>query len=323
MKVIVIGLGSMGKRRIRLIKQYNPAIEIVGADSREDRRQEAHRLYGIETVETVQECAVNATAAFVCTSPLSHHVIITECLNYGLHVFTELNLVADKYEENIELAKSKKLKLFLSSTLLYRNEINYIGRRVSETEGQVNYIYHVGQYLPDWHPWENYEDFFVGDKRTNGCREFFAIELPWIQTVFGEIENIEVRKSKNSSLNIAYDDNYILLLEHKTKIKGMLAVDVISRKAVRNLEVYGEELYLLWDGSASGLYEYDVDKRSDKKIELYDKIEHLSNYNKSIIENAYLNEIKVFFEYIAGRTCPVYGFEEDKKTIEWLNRIEE
>lgn len=323
MKVIVIGLGSMGKRRIRLIKQYNPAIEIVGADSREDRRQEAHRLYGIETVETVQECTANATAAFICTSPLSHHVIITECLNYGLHVFTELNLVADKYEENIELAKSKKIKLFLSSTLLYRNEINYIGRRVSETEGQVNYIYHVGQYLPDWHPWENYEDFFVGDKRTNGCREFFAIELPWIQTVFGEIENIEVRKSKNSSLNIAYDDNYILLLEHKTKIKGMLAVDVISRKAVRNLEVYGEELYLSWDGSASGLYEYDVDKRSDKKIELYDKIEQLSDYNKSIIENAYLNEIKVFFEYIAGRTCPVYGFEEDKKTIEWLNRIEE
>ena len=35
----------------------------------------------------------------------------------------------------------------------------------------------LGQYLPDWHPWESYKSFFVSNKKTNGCRELFAIEL--------------------------------------------------------------------------------------------------------------------------------------------------
>ena len=53
----------------------------------------------------------------------------------------------------------------MSSTLQYRKEIQFIKEEVKKVSGKVNYIYHVGQYLPDWHPWENYKDFFVGDAR--------------------------------------------------------------------------------------------------------------------------------------------------------------
>ena len=33
MKVLVVGLGSMGKRRIRLIRKYDPTITIIGVDT--------------------------------------------------------------------------------------------------------------------------------------------------------------------------------------------------------------------------------------------------------------------------------------------------
>ena len=322
MKVIVIGLGSMGKRRIRLIRQFDETIEIVGVDAREDRRKDAQSLYHIETAESIEECRNEAVAAFVCTSPLSHHVIITECLNQGLHVFTELNLVADDYDKNMQLASEKGLKLFLSSTILYRDEVKYINKRVASSKSKVNYTYHVGQYLPDWHPWENYKDFFVGDARTNGCREFLAIELPWIQKVFGEISAVEVRKSKNSSLNLSYNDNYMILMEHKSGAKGTLAVDVLSRKAVRNLEIYSEDLYLSWDGSGNGLYDYDIEKKENRHVELYEKVDHQDGYNQSIVENADLSEVETFFAYIAGEKIPEYGFAEDKKTIKYLDLIE-
>ena len=38
MKILVIGLGSMGKRRIRLIRDMYSTFEIFGVDGREDRR---------------------------------------------------------------------------------------------------------------------------------------------------------------------------------------------------------------------------------------------------------------------------------------------
>ena len=39
MNIMVIGLGSMGKRRIRLIHELYPEYLIYGIDEREDRRK--------------------------------------------------------------------------------------------------------------------------------------------------------------------------------------------------------------------------------------------------------------------------------------------
>ncbi|MGV8982705.1 Gfo/Idh/MocA family protein [Clostridium sp.] len=324
MKVVVIGLGSMGKRRIRLIHKYIDTVQIVGVDTNEKRRKECEKEYGIETFNSLTETVDtnHIDGAFVCTSPLSHSGIITECLKYGLHVFTELNLVADGYEENIVLAKQKCLILFMSSTFLYREEIKKIKNLSQQVGSALNYTYHIGQYLPDWHPWENYKDFFVGNKRSNGCREIFAIELPWLVEVFGDIINVDVIKSKISNLNIDYNDNYLLLIQHKNGHKGTLAVDVVSRKAVRNLEVYGEQLYLHWDGSPTGLYTYDFEAKKDVNIRLYEEIDQLDNYSNFVVENAYSNEIISFFEAVTEGKIPAYSFEKDKDILKIIDRIE-
>lgn len=324
MTIVVIGLGSMGKRRIRLIHKYRDTFKIIGIDTNEERRKECKDQYGIETFNSLIEVVgtIHVDCAFVCTSPLSHSGIITECLNYGLHVFTELNLVDDGYDENILLAKQKSLTLFISSTFLYREEIRKIRALSQQMNSSLNYTYHVGQYLPDWHPWESYKDFFVSNKLSNGCREIFAVELPWLVDVFGEIVKVDVIKSKITNLDIDYNDNYLLLIQHKNGHKGTLAVDVVSRKAVRNLEIYGEQLYLHWDGSPTGLYVYDFEVKKDVNIQLYKEIDQLNNYSSFVVENAYLNEVISFFEAVTEGKTPAYSFEKDKDILKIIDKIE-
>ncbi len=324
MNVVVIGLGSMGKRRIRLTKKLDDTINIVGVDINEERRTACEAEWGIKTYSSLVNLFrdIDIDCAFICTSPLSHCGIINQCLTAGLHVFTELNLVTDGYEENMTLARTKNLVLFLSSTFLYRDEIKYIKGLTQQANCMLNYTYHVGQYLPDWHPWEDYRDFFVANKRSNGCRELFAIELPWLLDVFGEIISMEVYKNKMSSLNVDYKDNYMVLIQHATGHKGTLALDIVSRKAVRNLEVFGEQLYITWDGSPNGLYVYDIDNKQDINVQLYHKIDHLDNYSNFMVENAYLNEIQAFFEAISDGKLPPYNFEKDQVILNLIDRIE-
>ncbi len=324
MRIVVIGLGSMGKRRIRLLQSYDKNFCIIGVDTNNERRNFCAQKWNIITYSNLNDLiqAESVDCAFVCTSPLSHHGIINQCLNAGIHVFTELNLVIDGYEENIALAKQKNLVLFLSSTFLYRDEIKQIKTLTKEANCMLNYTYHVGQYLPDWHPWENYEHFFVSDKRSNGCREIFAIELPWLSDVFGEIVSLNVVKSKMSLLNIDYNDNYLVLLEHESGHKGTLAVDIVSRKAVRNFEAFGENIYIHWDGSPTGLYLYDFEMKQDNNIKIYQELNQLENYNKSIVENAYTNEIAAFFDVVTMGKPPIYSFEKDKSILRIIDRIE-
>lgn len=328
MRIIVVGLGSMGKRRIRLLKkleeeQSNLNLTIFGVDERSDRRLEVQEKYKMETFQNSNEAIKEgADCAFICTSPLSHGGLIEECLRNGLHVFTEINLVADKYEENIQLAKDKGVVLFLSSTFLYRDEINYIQKEVRNAKSLLSYTYHVGQYLPDWHPWENYTDYFIGDSRTSGCREIMAIDFPWIYKTFGEFASIKVVKGKKTTLKTTYPDSFLLLVEHKNGVQGTIAIDVVSRKAVRNFEVYGEDLYLTWDGSTDGLKKYNIDTKTEENIDLYQTVDRQEGYASFVVENAYSNEIETFFALVAGENVVPYGFEDDKYILSTINEIE-
>lgn len=72
MTVAVIGLGSMGRRRIRLLRQINNNIQIIGIDLDSKRQSDAEHEYKVKAYTDFQsaqnECP-DISAAFVCTAP--------------------------------------------------------------------------------------------------------------------------------------------------------------------------------------------------------------------------------------------------------------
>lgn len=325
MRGIVVGLGSMGKRRIRLMRDFFEGIELCGVDSSAGRRAEAAGLFGVPCYASVAE-GIEAFApecAFVCTSPLTHAGIIAELLQAGLHVFTEINLIAAGYAENTALAKEKGLELFLSSTPLYRRETRFVEDAVRKAGCPLVYRYHVGQYLPDWHPWENYRNFFVADSRTGGCREIFGIELPWLTAAFGEAaELVSAVSARQTSLAIDYPDSWFVTLRHESGALGQIAVNVVSRKAVRELEVIGESLYLRWAGTPDSLSVYDFEQKRDIPVNTYESVEHDGRYADNIVENAYVDELAAFFEALKGGSPRRHSFERDARLLALIDRIE-
>ena len=59
---------------------------------------------------------------------------------------------------------------------------------------------------------------------------------------------------------IDYVDTYHLLLCHENGNMGSLQLDVVSRKAVRKLEVYSDDIYLTWNGKPENLKIYNMDR---------------------------------------------------------------
>ena len=320
MKIVVIGLGSMGRRRIRLLQKNHPHITIVGVDSNTQRAEEVAQESGIKTYGALAAALHQTQAAFVCTSPCSHEAIALDCLGAGLHVFTEINLLGHWYDAALALAAQNHCKIFCSSTFLYRREIEYIVQRVETA--RVNYIYHTGQYLPDWHPWESYKDFFVGDVRTNGCREIFAIELPWLIQAFGDVRTCNVLYGKDSTLDIAYPDTYMATFEHANGTRGTLCVDIVSPHPTRRLEIFAPGLQLRWDGTPDSLYEYAPTDKKFLPIALYETVQHQDGYSPNIVENAYAHEIADFLGYLEGTVEPRHSFAADANILALIDSME-
>ena len=321
--VVVLGLGSMGCRRIRLMLAMENPPEIVGVNRSAERRAAVEKEFGIRTFATLAEAvtAAQPQAAFLCTAPASHGPAVLECIEAGLDVFMEINLIGDWYGEAMAKAGEKGVKLFISSTPVYRRETRYIADAVRRT-GPANYIYHCGQYLPDWHPWEDYRDFFASKKETNGCREILCVELPWIEKAFGKIESVQVMSGKLTSLDIDFPDHYMISVRHEGGCKGLYCQDIVSRKGLRRLEVFSENLHLFWEGTPDSLSVYDINSKRLTPVSLYDDVVQDDRYNANIIENAYLDEIVAFFDYVGKGVEPPYAFGEDAHTLAVVDEIE-
>lgn len=310
----------MGRRRIRLLKMLYRDAEISGIDNNVAKVQSAANEFGIDCHSQLSDFHEKFDCAFVCTPPRFHASFIQKCLEGGAHVFSEINLINDLYDENIQLAKRKGKILFLSSTPLYRGEMQIIDNRIKHNEKPCAYQYHVGQYLPDWHPWDSLTDFFASNKDTNGCRELLAIELPWMQNTFGKIINVHVVKKKLTNLGLGFPDTYLIQIEHGSGSVGSLIVDVASRQAVRRLEIFNEDLYIRWDGNPELLYEKDIVTGKLKQVPT-DEYIHENRYNESINEYAYMKETEEFFDVIKGKR-PLYSFEKDKEILRIIDEIE-
>lgn len=320
---MIIGLGSMGRRRTRILKSLLPDARIVGVDGREDRRTQWSSEYQSRTYKTIEAVVkeYEIEAAFVCTSPESHHVVIRECLEKDFHVFSEINLVSDGYMENMQLAKDKGLVLFLSSTPMYKQEMRAVKEMIIKQEKPVFYRYHVGQYLPDWHPWETFKEFFVGNRRTNGCREIFAIEMPWLLDIFGDITEYHVMAGNTTGLDIDFSDSYLLQVKHVNGCCGSIAFDVTCRQAVRRLEAYNEELYLEWLGKPENLAVKNLQTEEMEYPCREKQYQVMEGYNELINEQGYVDEVINFLNVLSGRENSRYSFEKDCWLLEFLDKL--
>lgn len=322
MKVLVVGYGSMGRRRIRLLKKKADNIEIICVDNSPERIKQIKEanLKAYDSLNTA--IAEKPEMAFVCTSPGHHAEIILTLVNAGINVFTELNLVDTDYDKIIETAKAKNVTVFMSSTMLYNRQIAKIDELVKQTDKPLTYIYHIGQYLPDWHPWESYKDFFIGKKETNGVREILAIQLPWLINTFGKITSVKVTSQKCTDLDIDFNDSILVNFKHENGNIGVFAADTVSRKAVTSLEIIGEDIHLFWHGHNDDLTVYNVETKKMEVISVYDSIEHTDGYADNIIENQYYDEIADFLDTVYKGTTPKYSFEKDKYTLSVIDIIE-
>ena len=150
-----------------------------------------------------------------------------------------------------------------------------------------------------------------------------AIDLPWIVTAFGPIKKATAVKSKNTELNINYNDNYLITLEHEGGHKGVLAVDVVTRKSIRHIDVYGERFQMSWNGTADSLTEYNIENKEVKTITFDDASEHVEGYAAFITENPYREELNSFLAQIANpKQKPAWDFEKDLAVLKAIDEIE-
>jgi len=246
MKLLVIGLGSMGKRRVRNLQALG-GNQIAGFDVRSDRCAEAKEKYSISVYADFDEALSRhqPEALVISTSPQHHMAYARIGLDRRLPCFIEASVVeAERILELHHLSEATRTLMAPSCTMRYFPGPRKIKELIQQKViGEVlNVNYQTGQYLPDWHPWEPVEEYYVSKRETGGCREIVPFELTWLNDIFGEPKALACIMDKLTTINADIDDIYHCLLRYPQGVLLNLTVEVISRpRATREMRILGTE----------------------------------------------------------------------------------
>lgn len=322
-KYLVIGLGSMGKRRIRcLIALGAEPNDIWGMDTNNNRCKEAQEKYGIKVAFSEDDINFNEIEAIVVSLPPDKHNIgVDIAVKYNKPVFVEASVIL----EDVRKIKAVSKNIFVapSCTFIFHPIIKEIKKIVESGEyGKVcNFSYHSGQYLPDWHPWENVNDFYVSNRTTGGAREIVPYELTWIVDMFGFPVDIKGYYRKTGNVGCDIEDSYASSLDYGSMV-GNLLVDVVSRYPARNLIINFErgQIQWRWDTEQVEVYKADINEHIFIK---QNEQQHEKGYSSMIGEDMYIEEIAAFLSGITDDKKYPNTLEKDMRVLSLLNKIEE
>lgn len=251
--ILIIGTGSAGQRHARNFHSLGCRISCM--DPRPDRLEDLKTTTDIIGAFSNLDDALNNSKSIdgiAVTSPPAFHV--AQCL---AALEKKIPVMLEKpVSPDLESAKLLQSAVNLSGTPLL---LGYTYRwwpplekarelLVGNSLGKLRYVNFVmSAHLADWHPWENYRDFFMASKKLGGGA--LLDESHWIDLMLwflGQPETVTARVEKISDLKINTDDNVDMFVNYKDGLRVTMHLDLYGRPHQKYIRFIGEDGTMLW-----------------------------------------------------------------------------
>ncbi len=231
MKALIIGIGSIGLRRAKILKSLG--IEVVICESNSDRMSKAADELNLSNGYIDSDRAIRERGAIdgsepagvclICTPPSSHLELAQKAAGNGMHLFIEKPLsnfldrkaivgLVQKCQINGIITLLGQSYRFCPSLVEWRREfVDSVDRNL--LYGSVN----SGQHLSGWTPGRDYRQSIYADPVEGGIvLSSLAHSIDQVQWLFGDIEQVCGLIASSGELDIPVDDDLTLLLRMKS-----------------------------------------------------------------------------------------------------------
>jgi len=315
-RCLFVGLGGIGQRHLRNLRALlGDSVEVAAYRVRGERQTLDNELQVVPGVDLEQKYGVSACSDLTqalasrpdvvfITNPSSLHVpVALEAARRGCHLFIEkpLSHSLAQVSELAVLCDQQKLVTCVAYQLRYHP--GFVRLRELLAAGAVGKVLsvraEVGEYLPGFHPYEDYRRMYASKSALGGGVTLSQIhEIDYLCALFGAPRRVFSMGGHVSSLEIDVDDVAVSLLEFTRSDGSPLFVelhqDFVQRPAQRSVSVLGERGKLVW--SLSGRY-FEHSDESGKALEHHSFADFPRN-------QPFLDELANFFGcVIRGEQC--------------------
>jgi predicted dehydrogenase len=253
MKFLIAGLGSIGRRHLRNLRALEQE-DIILYRTHQATLPDAE-LGDLPTfTELSLALAENPDGVIVANPTALHLEVAIAAAKAGAALLIE-KPVSDSLAGLGELQSARKLSgkpamvgfhfrfhpvLNQVKTLL---ESGQLGKSLSARA-------HWGEYLPGWHPWEDYRRSYAARAELGGgVVNTLSHPLDYLRWLLGEVESVSAWIGKISDLELNVEDHADILLRFTGGEVASVHLDYYQRPPSHTLEITCEDGRILWDNA--------------------------------------------------------------------------
>lgn len=249
MKILVVGVGSIGARHLKNLMELGHAVYAVDIN-RENLNRGSSLAKGVFS-SLDEALKIVPDAAFICTYSNDHIIPAIKCAEAGCRLFIEkpLSLSTDGIDELIQIIDEKGLITMVGCNMRFHPAISYIHNVLSNNRSFSKRLwgnFEFGFYLP--FDKKDYRNSYKANKNMGGNLIFDCIhELDCAAWFFGKPKEVICNKGILSSLDIDTEDHVEMMVKFDSGSICTIHFDYLQHGYSRRCKIIAEEGTVVWD----------------------------------------------------------------------------
>ncbi len=328
MKVLICGLGSIGKRHME-------NLEVLGFKCEDIlifRTGKGSSTFGNEVLtkhgnkhpifHDLQKALEERPEIAIISNPTSLHVTTAiEAAEAGCHIFMEkpLSHNLQNVYTLLETLKSNKKFGFMAHNLRFHPLLMVAKQWLDELRiGKVVSISaEMSERVTDWHPWEDFRtSYATRSDLGGGVVSAQCHEIDYLYYLFGKPEWVFAAGGELGDLNIGVEDTAKIIMSFDRKIIASLHVDYLKKPARGFLEITGTKGRIYWDYFNSTLQLIPI---VGNPIVIDDWV----RADRTWKAETYLSELGYFLSCITSNIPPSPDLNDGKNVLEIIMAIKQ
>ena len=265
MKFLIAGLGSIGRRHLRHLVALGQTDILLYRTHQSTLPEEDLAGFPVET--DLEAALAHKPDAVIVSNPTALHLdVAIPAAKAGCHILLEkpVSHSLEGLDELDQAAADSGARILVGFQFRYHPGLSRIAEILAENQigRPVSFRAHWGEYLPDWHPWEDYrQSYSARQDLGGGVILTLTHPLDYLHWLLGPVSALWSFAGQYSDLEIEVVDTAEIGLAFESGVVGSVHLDYVQRPPRHQLEIVCNEGTIRWDNAASAVEVYHAGEK--------------------------------------------------------------
>ncbi len=256
--ILIAGFGSAGRRHFQNLRALG-AGNFVFYRTFQATIPDPEIAAWPSTANLEEALALRPRIAIVSNPTARHLDVALAAARAGCHLYIEkpLSHSLDHCQLLAELVRQRELTAMVGCQYRFHPLLKSLRDQLHA--GRIGEVLGAraewGEYLPDWHPWEDHRKSYSARGDLGGGVVLTLIHpLDYLHWLFGPVRHVQASIRSVPSLQTSAGDDWAeITLEFASGVIGQVHLDYVQRPPVHRLSVWGDRGRATWDFHAGTL----------------------------------------------------------------------